>query len=198
MFRPKKTIIPARYGTIERRTQFKNKDASKPDWLQTSTEQVVLREAEIIETGGLYRRVPIYEIRSERKFINSYTIVDETTGEEYVKDGYFKTITKQVQIGSKIEFGLDDFSKRKLKENLSYEKTEKRAKNIAVSMLQFFLPSEYCDALVGDLFEEYDYKSLQLNKLVLLWLAKEVIFTLFNVFLDWFLKRIPISFKIGS
>ena len=191
MFKPKKIVIPAQYGTIERRTEI------GPDRYMTSTEQLVLRQAESVEVGGLRRKKAIYETRSERILVYPARIFEDEEGKKLIPAKY-KTVTRQVISGYKYEYGLDKYFKGYYKWASSAVKAEETLKLSLLGVLRFFLPTEFCEPLIGDILEEYSHKNQYFKKFTILWLLKEVIFTLTNILLDWFVKKIPISFKIGN
>ena len=189
MFWRKKVIfIPEIYEDIERRIRLENGEYI------ISTDRVVLRNAQEIEVGGLRRKIPIYETRTEQTLIRPYTNTDEETPDW----ARYKYSTKEVICGYKYEYCIDDYSKKRFKEAFSFENTEKTFKFGLLAVLRFFLPSEYCEPLIGDVLEEYEYKSQYFKKFTVFWLLKEVVFTLSDIGLDWFIKKIPVSFKIGN
>lgn len=192
MFWRKEVVsIPEKYGTIERRTEI------APDEFEISTERVLLRQAEDIEVGGFRRKRPIYETRSERILIQPASIIEKGEGVTVISAKY-KTVTKQVVCGYKYEYGLDNYFKNHFKTTFNAKIAEETLKLSFLGVLRFFLPTEFCEPLIGDILEEYGHKSQYFKKLTILWLLKEVIFTLSTILLDWFIKKIPISFKLGN
>lgn len=192
MFWRKKVVsLPEQYGTIERGTKI------GPDEYTISTERVLLRQAEDIEVGGLRRKRPVYETRSERVLIEPAKIFLDDASQKLIPAKY-KTVTKQVVCGYRYEYGLDHHFKVSLNRFFNAETAEETLKVSFLGVLRFFLPTEFCEPLIGDILEEYSQKTQYFKRLTILWLLKEVIFTLSNVLLDWFIKKVPISFKIGN
>ena len=87
LFGRNRIIVPAQYGTIERRTVFDD------GTIQTSTEKVVLRQP-VDLPKAIYENL-VYETRSERILIEASKtgIVD---GEKVLIPAKYKTVTKQV------------------------------------------------------------------------------------------------------
>ncbi len=87
LFSRNRIIIPAQYGTIERRVVYDD------GTIETSTEQVVLRQAVDMPKG--LADALVYETRSERILIEKAkdAIVD---GQKVLISAKYKTVTKQV------------------------------------------------------------------------------------------------------
>jgi len=87
LFGRNRIIIPAQYGTIERRVVYDD------GTVETSTEQVVLRQA--VDTHRGIADALVYETRSERVLVEKAK-ERMVEGERVLLPAKYKTITKQV------------------------------------------------------------------------------------------------------
>ena len=166
MFKNKKksTIIPAQYGTIERRTLISPEKDGQAAIYQTSVETIVLRQPHDMSLGDVE-----WETRSERILIEpAREVLLEDTGQKVLIPAKYKTITKQVAV-----------------------KIHQRPPQNAIKLIYFFVPPEVRDVIVGDIQEHYNAQREVLGERgAKLWVWKESIFSFLNLFIDWVIKKI--------
>jgi len=198
MFKKDKILLPAQYGTIERRREISPATENNPACYETSIKQVLLRQAQEIERGIFFHKIPIYETQSEKIYLSDLVSINPDTGQYVVGQVKYKTVTKRVVVGHKSVFAWKSpFKGPAINEPIKKKRTFD-IQSVSVSTLNFFLPKEIRQEVIGDILEDYHQQKSLLGRASSIWLVKEVTFTLLNVFIDWFVEKIPTNFNINN